>query len=410
MTFTGKPRPTPAAGTGGLRQFQADFANGALRGLDATARPDALVLPPRIAYALGPRALGDLTDGPIAWAWRVRVSDAGQVLIARENDARTAWGAETVVFTITAPLPTEIDLAFEQSGNVSVCAQRPTGAGDTPEVWLYYLNPLLLGFVFQSFGPGRTPRLVLDNPATPSESDVLLVYLNPVADRLELRQQRDRFAVVFPGPVSPVTDVFLEEVAITIDNRIRCVFSRRNPVTGTYSIELLDSTLYPFVLASEDGARAGHPAITGGDVRRTLLSYGPEPFGRPSISEDGLVPAEGATPGHPATLPTSTLGGNEIIITGTGNPRLPPEDGARPQHPAALPSTTLRDPIITIIGTGNPQLRPEDGTRPGAPEVLPSSLLGASLIAVTGTGSPRLQPEDAARPAAPTVLPTSTLV
>ncbi len=411
MTFTPQPRPDPPAG-GGFRQYQADFA-GELDGLSASVRPDALVLDPNIAYSLGPVAEGDDSDGPIAWAWRVRVASNGDVLLSRENDTRDAWGAETLLFTITGALPTEVDLTFEQAGRAVVCAERPTGALGASEVWLYYLNPIVPGFVFENFGAGRTPRVILDNPGNPDVSDVLWLYINPLTAALELRQQRDRYLVVYPGPsLASIAELALEETLWTEDNRLRVVMSRRNATAGTYTIELLDSTLYPFILPSEDAVRAAHPAIGTGELRRTLLSYGPEPFGDPGVSEDGIVRADGARAAHPSVLNTSTLLGNDIIIDDVSTPaRLPATDAARPSHPSVLNTSTLAVPIIAITDVSTPaRLRVEDAVRPAHPTVVAAgSSLVVVLITITQTGSPQLTAEDAFRPAHPAVLNTSTL-
>lgn len=408
------PQPRPAlAATGGLRQRQQEFVdNGTLVGLNATVRPDALVLDPLTAYTTGPKALGDQSDGPTAWVWRARVVGL-TVQLARENDTRTGWNADAMLFVFTGAAPSEIDVAFEQSSRAVVSMQRATGAGSAPEVWLYYFNAIALGYEFVSFGNGRTPRLILDNPQTPNSSDVLLAYLNPVADRLELRQQRDRYLTAYAGPLTGVVNLYLEEIVLTTDNRVRCIFAVRDPALGTYTVQLLDSVLYPFVLPAEDAIRPAHPIMRNtSTLIRALLSAGPSPFGVVDVSEDAAFDVEAVRPGHPALLVTSALVVPLILITDVSSPaRLFVEDALRPAHPTLLVTSTLEAPIILITGVSSPaRLFVEDAFRPTHPLLLGSSVLFDPLIIVDQSSAARLPPEDAIRPAHPLLLNTSTLV
>lgn len=404
MTITPEPRPAPAT-TSGTRQRQADFT-GALGGLSATARPDALVLDPLIAYALGPVAVGDGSQGPTAWAWRVRAT-ATQVLLARETATRDGWEPETVLFTYAGAPILEVDLAFEQQGNVVVCAQRNTGPAASAEVWLYFLDATVPGFVFTSLGGGRTPRCVLDNPQNPAESDVLVAYLDEVADRLRLRQQRDRYAIVYDTPLTAIGSFFLEELVMSADNRLRGVLSRRDAATGTYSLQFLDSVLYPFVLPAEDAVSPSVPVVLVTSTFEQVLfdiEIGPETSPVRLPVEDALEAAA------PLIDATSTLGEPVLIITPDSSPlRLPAEDGLRGAWPVVLATSTLVLPIVLIDATTDPRLVPEDAIRPAHPTLLATSLLLQVVILVQAATNPRLVPEDAIRPAHPTILATSTL-
>ena len=414
MSITPVPRPIPPS-SGGIRQFQADFeSNGALRGLNSTVRPDALVLNPLVSFSLGPVAEGNFSEGPVAYAWRARCDPlTGNVFLSRANNANTAWLPETLLFTITGVMPVEIDLTFDQSARANVAAERPTGAGGAPRVWLYYFNSLLPGFDFGDFGPGRTPRVILDNPQVPNESDVLLAYLNPVTDRLELRQQRDRFTIAYPAPLTAVTNTYLEETLWTEDNRLRIIYSMRDVGTGTYSLGILDSTMYPFLLPPEDYLRAGAPAaLSTSQLVKTTITLGPPPFGTPGISEDGIVDPDNLRGLAPTVLATSTLAGGSIIITAVSTPaRLTPEDFLRGTAPAVLNTSLLAGNRIDITATSTPaRLIPEDFLRGAAPAVLNTSLLFNTLITVLpSSGAQRLPPEDFLRCVAPAVLNTSTL-
>ena len=406
MTFTPEARPAPPT-TSGTRQRAADFT-GALAGLSATVRPDALVLDPLVAYALGPVAIGDGSQGPTAWAWRVRAT-ATQVLLARETVTRDGWEPETVLFTYAGAPILEVDVAFEQQGNVVVVAQRNTGAGGSPAVWLYFLDATVPGFVFTPIAEGRTPRCVLDNPQNPADSDVLVAYLDSPADMLRLRQQRDRYLVAYDTPLTGIADFFLEELVMSADNRLRGVLSRRDPASGTYSLRFLDSVLYPFVLAAEDAIGVLPPVLLATSTLEQLffdIEIGPETSPVRLPVEDALAAAA------PLIDPTSTLGEPVLIITPESSPlRLPAEDAVRTEWPVVLATSTLVLPIIAIDQTSTPARLPaEDALRPAPPTVLATSLLLQVVILVQAATNPRLVPEDAVRPAHPTILATSTLL
>jgi hypothetical protein len=157
----------------GPREVQADFNTpGHVRsGLDLTRRPDAIILDPLVAYSMGPIALGDASAGPQNRPWRARAT-ATQVLVSRANDANTAWEAETVLFNYAGAPIVEMDLAFEQLARAVIAAERDG------EIWVYWFDPILGDFIFQNFGDGRTPRCMLDNPADPSDSDVIVFYFS----------------------------------------------------------------------------------------------------------------------------------------------------------------------------------------------------------------------------------------
>lgn len=257
-----------------LRQSREDFATAghALEGgLSLERRPGAVSGDYLTAFAPGPRALGDASEGPAARAWRVRV-DGGTVRLARAPAAGSAWEAESVLFTYTGAPIEEVDVGFDQNANVLVSAQRATGAGGTPEVWLYWFNPLpdRRAYVFESLGAGRTPRLLLDTPEDPQESDLLLFYVN-AGGVLALRQQRDRYAAELLTPLSGGAGIFLEDVAKLRDGRVRAVCSVRN-AEGTWSLRAVESTLYPHLL--RESVTAGGTLSGTGTLRTSLFLVG----------------------------------------------------------------------------------------------------------------------------------------
>lgn len=239
-------------------------------GLSLDRRPDAVSWDGLTAFAQGPRALGDAAAGASARAWRARVS-GGTVHLARASAAGTAWEAETTLFSTTGAPVEEVDVGFDQNANVVVCAQRATGAGGTPEVWLYWFNPLpdQRRYVFERVGAGRTPRVLLDAPEDPQDSDLLLFYVTEPGGVLALRQQRDRYAVEYATPLAGAAGLFLEDVAKLRDGRVRAVCSLRDAAMGKWSLQSVESTLYPYLLRESFTASA--TLSTAGSLRTALF-------------------------------------------------------------------------------------------------------------------------------------------
>lgn len=237
---TWTPAPPLSGVTGGSRERHAQFdtPTATFTAASSNRRPDAIAFDYRTAFAYGPVANGDGTAGPTVHAWRAH--DTGtDVRLARETDARDAWMPDALLFAYTGSSIEELDLAFEQAGRPVVCAER---AG---HVWLYWYNSLTAHFEFTDFGPGRTPRVVLDNLHAMTASDVLLFYFSDVRGFLCYRAQRDRYAVEYVTPVLASADRFVEDVAVSTDNRVHCYYSERDPATGRYALHVLESTLYP---------------------------------------------------------------------------------------------------------------------------------------------------------------------
>lgn len=235
----------------GLRETQADFelADFIAPGLSTTRRPGALSFDYLTAFSLGPKDIGDPSEGAVDRPWYVRV-DSGNVFVARANDGHTAWEAEVLLFTVEGDPILEVDLAFDQNARLVICAERLTGEGGTPEVWLYWYNPSLADFVFELFGPGWSPRALLDNPPDPSDSDIL-IFLFREGEGLIYLQQRDLYAVSHSTPVTSWEGRYLEEVLYVKWDRMVCVYSVRSS-DETYTLDRLESTLLPHLTPNDD--------------------------------------------------------------------------------------------------------------------------------------------------------------
>lgn len=282
--------------SGGL-EYQADFQTGAdlYAGTSSDRRPDAISLDYLTAFCVGPEAVGDASLGLARRAWRVRCVNGGgggSVYLARSSvtvdetrgGAAGVWEAEVELFAFLGAAALEADVAFEQAGRAVVCLERETGAAGAPEVWLYWFDPRVPGFVLESLGAGRNPRILLDDPESPAESDVLLFYISDPNDRLEMREQGEFYATPHATPIENVANVHCEEVAFATDNRLHVVLSVRDVVGGRYALARLESAPYPVRL------------FEALDVRTALLSaqatregYVVEPGGAENTSDPDLL-------------------------------------------------------------------------------------------------------------------------
>lgn len=253
----------------GIREFQSEFETTTKVGTASTTRrPDSISFDYLTAFSVGPIDNGDSSGGATNRVWRVRaVNDAdglgGAVYLSRANDANTAWEAETLLFAYLG-LAVEVDLAFEQ-------AARPVVALEIAgHIWIYWFDPTPANFVLDDLTTGRTPRLILDDVVNTNNSDVLLFYCLD-GTGLRYRQQRDRYGIELTTPINDVDGKFLEDVFRTTDNRVAIVMSVRNSVTGKYSLERLESTLYPFFVP-EDNMDVVQ-AIQSGELLIAVIAY-----------------------------------------------------------------------------------------------------------------------------------------
>lgn len=158
-------------------------------------RPDTFSWSYLTAFTFGPIAVGDFSEGVLNRVWRFRC-DGNAVYAARQATNNT-YDPEFLVLNWLGIAAVEIDAAFDQQGRIFVCAERPTGVNGAPEVWVYFFDPTVPGFVFVSKGPGRTPRALLDDAVDTNNGDVLLFYMNDNSNAMCYRQQRDRYGIEY---------------------------------------------------------------------------------------------------------------------------------------------------------------------------------------------------------------------
>src|SRR5690606_30212720 len=231
-----------------------------LSGVSTDIRPDALSFDHLTAFSLGPIEIGDTSKGAVFKPWRIRFDKETGEFFTQPNG-----GSETLLFSTNEQDVREIDLAFTQNGDPTVCVQVDN------DIWLYWFDPQINDFTFVKLGPGRNPRIVLDNPDIIPDSDVLLFYMSEDQDALVYRIQRERYEDEHVTPVTGVINKFTEEAYKSSGNRLHVLYSERNPTTGRYSLRQLNSKLFPFILPTE-GINVGVSVVSIQSVVVVLLT------------------------------------------------------------------------------------------------------------------------------------------
>lgn len=243
--------PDPPPPQPGNREWRAEFESPGHQ-LDHTStvrRTDAVSWNFRTATTTGPVALDDVSDGLESHVWRVTV-DGNQVLLARQNANNTAWLDPVLLTTATGDEAIdEVDAAFTETGTIFVIAERPTGSAGSPEVWIYWWDPLFSTYRWQNLGAGRSPRCCSDYfPTTvgphvcPPEIDVQAVYLT--ASGMVRLQESDRYTVAYPTVLTGSPLRHLHKMFRTTDRRVSVVYGQRNLTTGRWLLGRVDSLPY----------------------------------------------------------------------------------------------------------------------------------------------------------------------
>ncbi len=248
ITRTTTTTTTTVAPLESTREYQNEFAiSQFFESSSITLRPDAVSFDYKTAFTLGPIAFGSGSLGLFDKIWRFRADDQNNIWYSVEQGE--GWSNEQLLFSFVGEPVIEIDAAFEQQGRSNVIVQRNTGTNGIPQTWLYWFDPILSNFTFQNLGNGRTPRISLDNWLDPTDSDILVFYVNDTANRIQYKVQRDRFNIIYNTPIVSSQNTYLERVAFGIDFRYRVTYSERNTTLGTYELKQLASSLYPIPIS-----------------------------------------------------------------------------------------------------------------------------------------------------------------
>lgn len=240
-------RPTSARAAE-VQEYRADFAVAGheLEAASLARRPDAITLDMLEVPCVGPARLADPSEGLLNRVWKVSAREPGVVRLSRSSVSVAeslagvvgVWEPETELFRYDGAALEEVDLGFDQNGNVVVCAERQG------RIWLYWFDPRVGGYTFADLCAGRTPRVLLDDAEDTIESDLLLFYALPDGSAIQMRQQRELYDTVHPTPAVG-EDLRCEEVARASDYRLRLYYSRHDAASGTYELVVVESAPYP---------------------------------------------------------------------------------------------------------------------------------------------------------------------
>lgn len=208
-------------------------------------RPDTVSRDFLTAFCIGPIGISDTSQGAVARAWRLRLV-GNEVLLAAAGE--TEWVDEIVWLVVPdGPAVTEVDIAFTQSADPVVCLERADG-----NIWIYWYDPTIPGLDLVLLGPGRNPKVVLDDPFDVTNSDVQLFYISDTLDSLVYRTQRERYANEHLTPVTGVQNLYLEDAIRDSRYRLHLVASERDQASGRYPkgfFNILSTQLFPVVHA-----------------------------------------------------------------------------------------------------------------------------------------------------------------
>lgn len=191
------------------KQSQADWGSGNpdYSYGSIVLRPDSFSSNYNIAHSYGPYNIAGMESGSLQRVWKAEaLSGSGKVDLYRIEDDGTTFSTASTLFTYVGSTIEEIDVAFDSGGRPVISAGR--NVSGSSEVWFYYFKTIISDYIFEKIANGRTPRTILDRPAAPESSDILLVYTSGSDNKLFYRQQRDAYlteyniAVPVPASVS----------------------------------------------------------------------------------------------------------------------------------------------------------------------------------------------------------------
>lgn len=288
-----------------------------VQGTSITARPDALSIDYQTAYTYGPIATGSISAGLVEKVWRARnvwSNNTGSIVLTREGDSG-GWNPELTLFTYTGSRIDELDLVFSSDGRAAIAAQRQTGnpaALSGSQIWLYWFNPNINNFTFQNFGTGSTPRVILDSPELPDQSDVLLLYVRDSTGNVYFRQQRDQYGIEYYVPV-PVPVAASGTLAGELSGSLSGSFTGSGIVTSS---PIFSGSLFGSLVGIFSGSSTGTLA-----VENLATTFSGSAFGTLSGTLNGQL--TGTLNGSPFTGVSSSLSGTLVgSMTGTFNGTL----------------------------------------------------------------------------------------
>lgn len=157
-------------------------------------------------FESGGVAVQDTSQGLDGYTWRAWVEDDG-VHLQRAGAAGVLWMAAADV--------TELALAFDQAMRPLIAYAMQDGI-----LRLRWYDTASAAYGTSQFGPGKNPRLTLDDKrmAQSGASDVIFAYRRD--DGLYYRAQRDRYQIEYTVAAGIDYRLELFDVGMTTNNRL----------------------------------------------------------------------------------------------------------------------------------------------------------------------------------------------
>ncbi len=160
--------------------------------LSSTPIPAAMLAPdnwassPKRDFERGGVALGDPSQGLLAYNWEAWIDGDNNFFVKRVDE-----GPETAAYILYQERARNIGLAFDRNMNPSICYQQGSDS------YLYWYDSTISGYRTTKFEGATTPRITHDDKRADqsSISDVMLFYIR--AQKLYFRMQRDRYATEY---------------------------------------------------------------------------------------------------------------------------------------------------------------------------------------------------------------------
>lgn len=178
--------------------------------LDAIPKPNAV--------SAGPAVLS-LSNNVVNARNYVAYWQAGSLFIRGESPDGTLWEDPVLLGSIVG-VPVSISLTFDQLGRAQVFYEL------NGVIWLYGYDTVSQTIKSIEICPGTSPMAAMDYPADTSRAtcDIILAYV--INQKVEFRQQRDKYATAYPTPINnPGPNLRLTEAGFRKDRRFGITYA-----------------------------------------------------------------------------------------------------------------------------------------------------------------------------------------
>lgn len=175
-------------------------------------------IPKPNAVSAGPAVLS-LSNGVVNARNYVAYWQAGSFFIRGESPDGTLWEDPVLLGSITG-VPVTMTLTFDQLGRAQVFYELDG------VIWFYGYDTISQTIKSIEICPGITPVAAMDYPSNTSRAtcDIILAYV--INQKVEFRQQRDKYATAYPTPINnPGPNLRLTEAGFRKDRRFGITYA-----------------------------------------------------------------------------------------------------------------------------------------------------------------------------------------